>query len=320
MNNQVSRLKVLSAFAAVYLAWGSTFIAIRFAVESIPPFLMAGSRFLIAGALLYVFARLRGALVPSLKQWIPATIIGTLLLVCGNGGVALAEKTVPSSLVSLLIAMVPVYFALLEWARPGGSPPGLRVGAGLLIGVLGFLMLVGPSHLFGTAAAIDMRGVVYVLAGSLCWSIGSLYSRGLKIADSPVMGIAMQTLAAGVLMLLISLGLNETARVDLAAIPLKAIFSVWYLIVFGSLVGYSAYIWLLQNVKSSLVATYAYVNPVVAVFLGWALAGEQLSLQTMLSAAVILSAVWIITQAGPSGVQPKKLSEVKMVGAASSKG
>lgn len=314
MSDKSLRVQILAAFAAVYFCWGSTYIAIRFAVESIPPFLMAGGRFLIAGGLLYVWARARGAALPTLKQWIPAAIIGTLLLVCGNGGVVLAEKTIPSGMVSLLIAMVPIYFAMLEWIKPGGSAPGIRVSIGLVIGVTGLLMLIGPSNILSGTSSIDLRGVAYVFGASLCWSIGSMYSRTVRISESPTMGIAMQTLAGGLILSILSVAFNEPQHVDFSAIPMRAIVSVIYLIVFGSIVGFSAYVWLLQQVKPTLVATYAYVNPVVAVLLGWAMAGEPLTGQTLTAAAVILSAVWLITQA-PKQLEPKPV-DVKLASTA----
>ena len=312
MNAKSLEVKILLAFAAVYFAWGSTYIAIRFAVETIPPFFMGGVRFLIAGGLLYLYARLRGAAVPQLRQWIPAGIVGALLLLCGNGAVVLAEKTVPSGMVSLLIAMVPIYFALVEWIRPGGKAPGLRTSIGLLIGTIGLLLLIGLDKITSAGAEpLDPRGVVIVMLGSLAWTVGSLYSRSVRIAESPSMAIAMQTLSGGVLMLLASIGLNETATVDLSAITMKSLVSVLYLIVFGSLIGFSAYVWLLKTVRPALVATYAYVNPVVAVFLGWLLGGEVLNTQSMIAGAVILSAVWLITgsQEKPSEPKPAEAEE-----------
>jgi len=296
MEDNSLKLKIIAAFAAVYFIWGSTFLGIRFAVESIPPFLMAGVRFTIAGLLLFFWARLRGAKMPGKKQWMHAIIIGTLLLVIGNGSVVLAEQIVPSGVVSLLIAMVPVYFALLEWLKPGGKPPGFKVAIGLLTGICGLIMLIGPDNISGKSSSINMQGVLYVIVGCLCWSIGSLYSRSQKLSESPAMGLSMQTLAAGVILLLISCCSNEPQHLNLATLSLKSILSLGYLIVFGSLIGFSAYVWLLQTVRPTLVATYAYVNPVVAVFLGWAFAGESLNSRMIGAAAVILCAVWIITQ------------------------
>lgn len=284
-------IKVLAAFAAVYFAWGSTFLAIRFAVESMPPFIMAGFRFLAAGAVLYVWARFRGATLPSMKQWLSAALIGFLLLVCGNGAVVIAEKTVPSGMVSLLIAMVPVYFALLEWLSPGGKAPSAKTIAGLSLGVFGLIMLVNPFKLSASASSLDLGGVCIVLAGSFAWSLGSMYSRSVKLSESPTMGLAMQTLAGGVLLTFISVLANEPKHLDLSLISMRSYLSLVYLIVFGSLIGFSAYVFLLKTVKPTQVATYAYVNPVVAVILGWLFAGERLNSETVLASAVILAAV-----------------------------
>jgi drug/metabolite transporter (DMT)-like permease len=305
MDDPSLKLKIIAAFAAVYFIWGSTYLGIRFAVESIPPFLMAGLRFTIAGLMLFFWARLRGAKMPQAKQWMHACIIGTLLLVMGNGAVVLAEQIVPSGVVSLLIAMVPVYFALLEWLKPGGKPPGIRVSLGLLTGIVGLIMLIGPDNIIGKTSSINMQGVLYVIIGSLCWSIGSLYSRSQKLSDSPAMGLSMQTLAAGIIMLLISFCVNEPQHFVLSSVSLKSALALGYLLVFGSLIGFSAYVWLLQTVRPTLVATYAYVNPVVAVFLGWAFAGESLNSSMIIAATVILCAVWIITQ---SAARPAPLA------------
>jgi drug/metabolite transporter (DMT)-like permease len=192
--------------------------------------------------------------------------------------------------------MVPVYFTLLEWWRPGGSAPSLKVVAGLTVGVIGLILLVGPSNLSGATSSIDLRGVAYVLVGSLAWSVGSIYSKQLNFSDSPAMRIAMQTLSAGIILALISISAGEPQHMNLSSISMRSILSLAYLIVFGSIIGFSAYVYLLHTVRPTLVSTYAYVNPVVAVFLGWALAGEHLNSQMMLAATVILSAVWIITQ------------------------
>lgn len=308
MDERSLKFKIIAAFAAVYFFWGSTFIAIRFAVETIPPFLMASGRFLIAGAILYLFARVRGAAVPALKQWIPAFAMGSLLLVFGNGSVVIAEKTVPSGVVSLLIAMVPIYFAILEWIKPGGKAPNLRTAIGLIIGTVGLLLLIGPHRVLSGSSDIDLRGVAIVLAGSLAWSIGSLLSKSVKISENPTMSLAMQTLAAGLLMFLISNGVGEVANMQLATITNKSLLSLAYLIVFGSLIGFTSYVWLLQTVSPTLVATYAYVNPVIAVLLGWLLAGEKITSETLLAGSVILLAVWLITQSkkSPAMIETKK--------------
>ncbi len=307
MDDRTLKYKIIAAFAAVYFFWGSTFIAIRFAVESIPPFLMASSRFLVAGAILYLFARIKGAAVPALKQWLPAFAMGALLLVFGNGSVVIAEKTVPSGVVSLLIAMVPIYFAVLEWIKPGGKAPNFKTSIGLIIGTVGLLLLIGPHKIISGTSDIDLKGVFIVLGGSLAWSIGSLLSKTVRISENPTMGLAMQTLAAGVMMIVLSCGFGEIASMQFSAVSAKSLISLLYLIVFGSLVGFTSYVWLLQTVSPTLVATYAYVNPVIAVLLGWLLAGEKVTGDTMLAGSVILMAVWLITQSKRAVVSSDKI-------------
>ncbi|HNB24812.1 MAG TPA: EamA family transporter [Candidatus Melainabacteria bacterium] len=307
MDDRTLKYKIIAAFAAVYFFWGSTFIAIRFAVESIPPFLMASSRFLVAGAILYLFARFKGATVPALKQWLPAFAMGALLLVFGNGSVVIAEKTVPSGVVSLLIAMVPIYFAILEWIKPGGKAPNFKTSIGLIIGTIGLLLLIGPHKIMSGSSDIDLKGVFIVLGGSLAWSIGSLLSKTTRISENPTMGLAMQTLAAGIMMFVLSCGFGEIASMQFTAVSVKSLVSLLYLIVFGSLVGFTSYVWLLQTVSPTLVATYAYVNPVIAVLLGWLLAGEKVTADTMLAGSVILVAVWLITQSKRAVVSSEKI-------------
>jgi drug/metabolite transporter (DMT)-like permease len=293
---QPERWQIISAFLAIYLIWGSTYIAIRFALESFPVFFMASTRFLVAGLLLYAWARARGAARPDFAHWKQAAFIGSLLLVIGNSGIAFAEKTVPSGIVSLLVAMVPVFVALLEWLRPKGVAPSPRRIFGLLTGIVGMAILTGPSRLTG-GSGFDLFGVSCVLFGSLAWSFGSLHARTARLPEVPLLGTAMQMLCAGAIMGIFSLIGGETHKLQLTSISVESWCALAYLITFGSIVGFSAYVWLLKMVSPSRVSTYAYVNPVVAVFLGWALAGEALSMQTMLAAVVILVAVWIITGA-----------------------
>lgn len=300
------RWQIIFAFLAIYLIWGSTYIAIRFAIESFPVFFMASTRFLVAGLILYVWARLRGATRPDFAHWKQAAFIGSLLLVVGNSGIAFAEKTVPSGIVSLLVAMVPVFVATLEWLRPRGVAPTRRVVAGLVTGIVGMIILIGPSSLTG-GTGFDLFGVACVLFGSLSWAYGSLHTRRARLPEAPLLGTAMQMLAAGAIMGLFSFCAGEPFKMQFAAITAQSWCALAYLITFGSIVGFSAYVWLLKVVSPSRVSTYAYVNPVVAVLLGWALAGEAISVQTMVAAAVILVAVWIIT-----GARDKK-SQVDVV-------
>lgn len=298
--NTPPHLLVVAAFSAIYLIWGSTYLAIRFAIETLPPFFMAGTRFVIAGAVLYGFARLRGASPPARFHWGTAAVVGGLLLLGGNGGVSWAEQLVPSGLAALLIATVPLWMVVLDWVWHGGVRPGGRVAVGLLSGFAGVALLVSPGELAG-GSHVDPVGAAVLMLAALSWAAGSLYSRRARLPDSPLLGTAMEMFAGGVLLLMAGLVTGEWARLEIDEVSLRSVLSVGYLIVFGSLIGFTAYIWLLKVTTPARVSTYAYVNPVVAVFLGWALASEPLTFRTLLAAAVIVTAVVLITTSRASG-------------------
>lgn len=287
-----SRLKVLAAFAIVYVIWGSTYLAISFAVKSLPPFLFAATRFLLAGAILYVFARLRGAPRPTRIHWRSALIIGGLLLLGGNGLLVFAEKTVPSGIAALIVATAPLWMALLDWLRPGGARPRLPVLFGLALGFAGVALLIGPNLQHGH---LPLAGALIVVAGSVGWAAGSVYSRYAPFPKEPLLGSGIEMLAGGALLLVLSLALGEAGQVHLRAVSTRSALSLVYLVIFGSIVAFSAYMWLLRSVKLSYVSTYAYVNPVVAVLLGWGFNSEQIGGQTLLAAAVIVASVIVIT-------------------------
>lgn len=287
-----SMLKVAIALAAVYFIWGSTFLAIRFAIETLPPFLMAGARMVFAGSLLYGWARWRGAPRPSRVHWRSAALIGMFLLLVGNGAVVWAEQRVDSGLAALLVSVEPLWIVLLVWLRPGGERPTLRVIGGLLLGFAGLFLLVKPSSATG---GIDPLGAAVIVVGALSWAWGSLYGQRARLPESPLLTTGMQMLCGGGLLLLASLLAGEPAGFDPAAVSLRSLFALGYLVAFGSLVGFTAYVWLLRAASPVLVSTYAYVNPVVAVFLGWVLAGEPVTLGTLVAAAVILSGVALIS-------------------------
>jgi len=294
-----NKWKVILAFFVVYVVWGSTYVAIRFTLESMPPFLMVAIRFLIAGALMCAWTHLRGEPRPKKAHLVPTAVLGILLLVFGSTGVVLAERTVPSGLVSLLVATVPIYIVLLQWLRPGGTPPGKRVVAGLGAGVLGLVLLLGPARV-ATGSGIDLFGVVCVLVGALGSAIGALYARSANLPSSQQVAAGMEMLFAGVVLTLISACAGEFSYFQHFNLSIKSALALGYLIVFGSMLAFSAYGWLLKSVPADRVSTYAYVNPVVAVFLGWSLAGESITMQTIIGAAVILSAVLLITKPGPT--------------------
>ncbi len=288
------RIKLIIAFASLYILWGSTYLAIRWGVETIPPFLMAGARHLSAGLFLYFIMRRRLNAAVTPKQWRSAWILGALMLVGGNGGVTWAEQRVPSGLAALLVATVPLWVMIMSWLQKDVSKPGMREWAGVILGFFGLGILVGPEELAG-GERVDEMGAAVLFMAALSWAIGSLYSRQAPLTDSPFLNTAMQMIAGGVLLFILGFASGEWNRLDIAQITWRSFLSWGYLAVFGSLVGFSAYIWLLKVSTPSKVTTYAYVNPVVAVFFGWALAGEELSARTLLASAVIISSVVIIT-------------------------
>ncbi|HEY0972609.1 MAG TPA: EamA family transporter [Gemmatimonadales bacterium] len=292
-----SRARIVAAYAAVYVIWGSTYLAIRFAIETLPPFMMAGVRFLVAGAILYGWSRLRGAARPSRANWVATAIVGGFLLLGGNGGVVWAEQRVESGIAALLVATLPLWMALLEWVGPDRRRPTGRTALGILLGLAGVAVLVGPEALLGGAANVDPLGALVLVLASLAWAIGSLYSRRAPMPASPQIGSGMQMLAGGALLTLLGLTTGEGSGVELAAFSTTSLAALGYLITFGSLIGFSAYVWLLRVEPTSRVATYAYVNPVVAVALGWLLAGEAMTAQTAVAAAIIVGAVALTVSA-----------------------
>lgn len=289
--------KTLVALLALYLIWGSTYLAIRFAIETLPPFLMAGVRFVTAGGLLYAWAGTRpGTRRPSSTQWRSAFVIGGLLLVGGNGAVVWAEERVASGIVALLVATVPIWMVLLDWAQGTGGRPTGKLLLGMLLGFIGMGLLVGPDALREGGTVDPVRAGVVVL-GSISWAAGSIYSRRAAVPRSPLLFTAMQMLAGGLLLLVLGLALGEYGEVRLDAVSLKSALALGYLVVFGAIIGYTAYVWLLRVSTPARVSTYAYVNPVVAVFLGWALAGEPVTTRIFVAAAVIVAGVAVITTA-----------------------
>jgi drug/metabolite transporter (DMT)-like permease len=291
------RARLWAAFTAIYLIWGSTYLAIRFAIETMPPFLMAGTRFLIAGSILYGWMLWRRIPRPTLIQWRSAAIVGGLLMLGGNGAVVWAEQRVPSSLTALMVATVPIWMGLINWAWFGGPRPSRRMAAGLALGFAGIVVLIGPGEMAG-GGRIDLLGAAALLFSSVSWAFGSLYSRHAPLPTVPLLSTAMQMLGGGTLMLIAGTLMGEWARFDPSAITLRSLLAYGYLIVFGSLIAFSAYVWLLRVAMPARVATYAYVNPVIAVLLGWALAGEPLTLRTGLAALVIVAAVVIVSTRG----------------------
>jgi drug/metabolite transporter (DMT)-like permease len=301
-----TRLQLVLAFAAVYVIWGSTYLAIRFAIETLPPHTMAGARFVLAGAILYVWARARGAAAPERRHWWSATVVGGLLLLGGNGGVVWAEQRVPSGIAALLIASVALWMVLLEWLQRGPRPTR-RTLLGLVFGLSGVALLVSSR---GQAAGerVDPLGAAVLVLASLSWAWGSLYSRRAPLPHSPLVATALEMTMGGILLLVAGAARGELRGFDPGLVSWKSILALSYLLVFGSLVAFTAYIWLLRHTLPARAATYSFVNPLVAVFLGWALAGEALAPRTVLAAGVIIAGVFIIVTAQVRPA-PAKLAE-----------
>jgi drug/metabolite transporter (DMT)-like permease len=292
-----ARWTLVAAFAAIYIIWGSTYLAIRIALETLPPFFMAGMRFLVAGALLYGWARLRGAAPPKLAHMRSAAIVGALLFLGGNGGVVWAEQRVNSGLAALMIATEPLCVVVLGWMAGGGPRPSGRVVLGLAAGFAGVGLLVGGGGPSG--GGIDPAGGAVLVLASLSWAAGSLYSPRAPFPRSHVLSSAMTMLAGGLWLLGAGLVNGDVAALGSFQISLRSVLAFGYLAVFGSIVAFSAYRWLLDVAAPPRVATYAFVNPVVAVFLGWLLASEPISARTIVAGAVIVLGVVLIV-ADPS--------------------
>lgn len=287
-------LLIVAAFAAIYLIWGTTYLAIRLAIETMPPFLMAGTRFLIAGLLFFTILRLRGVAGPTRRQWRSAIIVGALLLLGGNGLVTWSEQEVPTSTASLIIATVPLWIALFDWLIFRGVRPGKQVTAGLLLGLVGIILLIGPGQLLGTADFSPLFLFIALLA-PVFWSLGSLYSRGAALPQNGLMATGSEMISGGLLLLLAGLLTGEAARLDVSAISSQSWWSFIYLTIFGSIIGFTAYLYLLKHVAPTKVATYSYVNPVIAVTLGWLVLDEAITPLTIAAVVLIVLAVVLIT-------------------------
>ena len=287
-----SQVSIWMAMISIYLVWGSTYLAIRFAVVTIPPFLMASFRFIVAGLILFVFRTIAGDPWPTWKEWRSTSIIGIFLLVGGNGGLVWAEQRVPSSLAALLVGTVPIWMILIDWIRTGGKKPSNKVLLSVIIGFVGMTVLFWPGR---STETIDITGAVVLVIGAISWAFGSLYSRNAIIPASPLQGTAMEMLAGGLGLFLVGTLTGEIGQVNFHAITTQSALGVFYLIVFGSLIGFASYTWVLRVAPISLVATYAYVNPLVAIILGYFIASENLGVKTFVAAAIILGSVILTT-------------------------
>jgi drug/metabolite transporter (DMT)-like permease len=289
---------VIIAFAALYIIWGSTYLGIRFAIDTIPPFLMAGARFLLAGIIMYAIAWSQGIGKSTWSNWRTSLIIGACLLLCGNGGVTISEKYIDTGLAALIVAIVPIYMVLLGW-RTGMAPrPSPIIWLALAGGFLGVGILFGPAlHVPSNHGPNPAIGISILLVSSFIWSAGSLYSRHSKHAASPFLTAAQQMICGGLLLLIAGAVTGELPRLHLNSISMSSLVAFIYLVFIGAVVGYTAYIWLLRHCDPAKVATYAYVNPIVAVLLGTLFAGEKITVRMLIAGSLIIGSVALVITA-----------------------
>jgi drug/metabolite transporter (DMT)-like permease len=288
-----SRFKIISAFIIVYIIWGSTYLAIRYAIATIPPLLMAGMRFFIAGSILFVIARFNNKEKLKLVHFRSAIIIGLLLLLGGNGGVVWAEQWVPSGITALLISTVPVWVAIISWIMPNGENPSLKNIIGVILGFIGLFFLVSPHNLI-SGGNVNLKGAIVLILGALAWAAGSVYTKHAEVPKSKLTTVALEMFFGGLSLIIVSYFFGDWNRFHPSLVSKDSLIAFIYLIIFGSLVAFTSYIWLLGAAGPAKATTYAYVNPVVAVILGYFIASEELSLKMIFAAIIIITAVVII--------------------------
>lgn len=303
------KTKIWIALLALYIVWGSTYLGIKVAIETIPPFFHAAVRFLISGLILLLWQKAAGQQMPTRRQWVSTAIIGNLLLLGGNGLVSWAEQFIPSGIAALIIASVPMFLVLAEALRPGGVKPTWQAILGLLIGFVGIFILVGPAEFAGNESRLNSFGVIALLAACILWAAGSTYSKTADLPKSSLMTTGAEMLMGSIGLLIVSLLTGELNSWNPAEVSTRSLVGLVYLITIGSIVGFGSYIWLLQNAPISLVATYAYVNPIVAVILGYFFANETLEPRIWLATAIIIGAVMFINNRS----KPKVEKEAEVV-------
>lgn len=287
---------IAAAYILVYLAWGGTFLGIRVAMETIPAFLMAGSRFLIAGLILLTGIRLLRSSQfrwGTPREWRDASVVGLLMVLMGNGGITWSERVLPSGVAALVVALTPLWMVLFDWLRPAGQRPSLRTSFGLLLGFGGICILRGSDH-GGVGSEALNWSFLALFIGNICWGAGAIYSRHAHAEGSPLLPVARQMIIGGAALLTVSAVSGEFQTFSFAAISLRSALGYAYLILFGSLLGFTAYVWLMKVSTPARVGTISYVNPIIAVLLGWSFGGEDLTLKIAASAVIIVIAVVIV--------------------------
>lgn len=303
------------AFGIIYVVWGANFIAIRFAIESIPPFLMAGTRFFIAGLLIYIWLRSNGENPPTFQACIPSIKLGIWLNVLGTGGLVWAEQFVPSGIAAIVLATVPVWMVILDTKKRKQNLSNPAISTGLCLGIVGVIFLSDYST-FGYLtenSKLFYIGILVLALGTICWAKGSIFSKTIGPEISLPMSLSIQMISAGILLYLIGVQFDEHTQFIFSQVTLTSLLALLFLIVFGSIIGYLAYLWLLKEYSPALVGTYAYVHPLVAVLLGWMLANEQITAKMMLSLLLILGAVFSIKYAHPKSEKNKLLIKAEEI-------
>jgi drug/metabolite transporter (DMT)-like permease len=294
--NAKSQTAIILALSAVYVFWGGTYLAMKIAIETIPPFIMGGTRFLTAGLLVYIWGIYKGQEPPEKSHWLYASLLGILMLLIGQGGIIWAQQYVPSGVAAIIFATVPLWMTLISWVCQGAQRPNNLVIFGLFLGFFGIVLQVKNSLLGVDINSNHWVGYIVLILAAVSWAWGSVYSRVFRLPASPLMSIALQMLTGGTFYIVVSLLKGEWKQFEVLSISLGSMLSLGYLILFGSIIGFGAYIWLLKVADPTMVSTYAYVNPVVAVFLGCTLAGEPLTLNDAVVAMLILTSVVIISR------------------------
>jgi len=284
--------QVTLGFGAIYLIWGSTYLGIRYAVETIPPLLMMGIRHSVAGVLVYIWARRTGVAAPDWRQWRFAVIAGAMLFLGGHGLLAWAEQKVPSGLAALLCATLPLWTVLLAYVDGTERRLGLKAWMGILLGFAGVAVLIGPDALM---QHLDLLAAGAAIGSALVWVMGTAYTRRVAMPSSKLLSASMQMMSGGALLLIVGVFSGETRHFQMAQLTILSVAALAYLIVFGSIVAFTVYTWLVSVSSPSRLSTYAYVNPVIAVFLGWAVAGEPLGVRTIVATSIIVAGVVLVT-------------------------
>ena len=305
------KTKIWLALLSLYFVWGSTYLAIQFAIESMPPFFHAAIRFLIAGAILMIWRRAAGDALPTKRQWRSTAVVGTFLLLGGNGLVSYGEQYITSGIAALMLGSMPLWLVMIEALRPGGVRPTLLTVLGLLTGFGGIFLLIGPTEIIGSEITYHPLGVTTILTAAFLWAVGSIYSRNADMPKSTLMSTGAVMLTGSLALFIVSIFSGELLNFSFSMVTKNSWLGLIYLITIGSLVGFVSYGWLLQNAPISLVATYPYVNPLVAVFLGAWLANETVNARILIAGLVIISSVILINLSRPVIAKPLEKKTVQ---------